>query len=171
VQYLMGISPRSPSTYWHSAGIVAWLLDISDTINPPLVQSVSYGAYESLISKGFHASVTTLAIKLGVMGVTLFAATGDDGAVSMDIHLCGYEPNFPAVNPYFTAVGATSVRKRLTTLCATSSIFLILLVGTDRALNVEFQNPSLSLIWAMALLQAVDSPTTTPVPAFKIKLL
>jgi tripeptidyl-peptidase I len=120
VQYLMGISPRSPSTYWHSAGMVAWLLDISNTVNPPLVQSVSYGAYESLISKGFHASVTTLAIKLGVMGVTLFAATGDDGAVSMDIHLCGYEPNFPAVNPYFTAVGATSVRKRLTTLCVIS---------------------------------------------------
>lgn len=109
VQYIMGISPRSPTTMFHAAGIVAWLLDNSDNIIPPLVQSVSYGAYESLISTGFHASVTTLAMKLGVMGVTLFAATGDDGAVSMDIHPCAYEPTFPAVNPYFTAVGATSV--------------------------------------------------------------
>lgn len=116
MQYLMGISPRSPTTYFHAGGLVAWLLDNSDTVNPPLVQSLSYGAYESLVSEAFHASVTTLAIKLGVMGITLFAATGDDGAVSMDIHPCDYKPNFPAVNPYFTAVGATSVRRRLTTL-------------------------------------------------------
>ena len=109
IQYIMGVSPRSPTTYWHSNGMTAWLLDVSDTINPPLVLSVSYGAYESLVEEGFHASVTALAMKLGVMGVTLFAATGDDGAVSMDADPCAYNPNFPAVNPYFTAVGATAV--------------------------------------------------------------
>ena len=54
----------------------------------------------------------TEAIKLSVMGVTIVAATGDDGAVGLDAGYhgdCGYAAVFPASNPYVTAVGATSV--------------------------------------------------------------
>lgn len=115
VQFIMGVSPRSPTTYWHSpGGIFTWLIDITNTVNPPLVLSVSYGADESTTSKTTHDSVTILAMKLGLRGVSIFAASGDDGASSFNANAnanaCGYDVVFPAANPYFTAVGATSVR-------------------------------------------------------------
>ena len=54
-------------------------------------------------------------MKLGLMGVTLLAAAGDDGAPGYDVRdgdlTCGYHPIFPATSPYVTAVGATQVNK------------------------------------------------------------
>ena len=52
------------------------------------------------------------AIKLGLQGVTILAASGDDGANSRDVRqygsvACGYKPSWPASSPYVTAVGAT----------------------------------------------------------------
>jgi hypothetical protein len=48
-------------------------------------------------------------MKLGVMGVTIMASSGDDGAVSSqaadDPLNCLYSPSFPATSPYVTAVG------------------------------------------------------------------
>jgi subtilase family serine protease len=46
------------------------------------------------------------------MGVTIVAASGDDGANSRDLRnkkggTCGYIALFPACSPYVTAVGAT----------------------------------------------------------------
>ena len=119
IQYIMGVSPRSPTTYWHSPfGIFTWLVSISETINPPLVLSVSYGADESTTSKGTHDAVNILAMKLGLRGVSIFAASGDDGAHSYKANDnpsgCGYDVIFPAGSPYFTAVGATAVSNRPT---------------------------------------------------------
>ena len=69
----------------------------------------------------------TQAMKLAAMGVTIFAASGDDGVAGFN-YACnsnsgsaatggrwtgaawtgqGYFPLFPASNPYVTAVGAT----------------------------------------------------------------
>ena len=69
----------------------------------------------------------TQAMKLAAMGVTIFAASGDDGVAGFN-YACnsnsgsaatggrwtgaawtgqGYFPMFPASNPYVTAVGAT----------------------------------------------------------------
>ena len=39
------------------------------------------------------------------MGVTILAASGDDGAPGSSS--CGYDLSFPASSPYVTAVGAT----------------------------------------------------------------
>lgn len=122
VQFIMGVSPRSPTTYWHSpGGIFTWLIDVTNTVNPPLVLSVSYGADESTTSKTTHDSVSILAMKLGLRGVTIFAASGDDGASSFsanaNANACGYDVVFPAANPYFTAVGATSVRLSFFCVC------------------------------------------------------
>jgi tripeptidyl-peptidase-1 len=53
----------------------------------------------------------TEAMKLGLQGVTLVAASGDDGANSgYGNGYCFYDPKFPASSPYVTAVGATQVR-------------------------------------------------------------
>ena len=114
IQYLIGISPGSPTTFWHNdGGYNTFLNEVLNTPNPPLVLSCSYGQQESLTSAGTHRFVTTAAKKLGVIGVTLVVASGDDGAVGTDARSsppkCDYQPYFPACNPYFTAVGATVV--------------------------------------------------------------
>ena len=115
IQYLIGISPGSPTTFWHNdGGYNTFLNEVLNTPNPPLVLSLSYGLQESFTTDGTHRFVTTAAKKLGVIGVTLVVASGDDGAVGTDARSsppkCDYQPYFPAGNPYFTAVGATMVR-------------------------------------------------------------
>ncbi len=47
--------------------------------------------------------------KLGVQGVTVLVASGDDGVATKASQgvVCGYYPDFPASCPYVTAVGAT----------------------------------------------------------------
>lgn len=115
IQYIMGISPRSPTTFWHDpGGFFTWLTAVVATPNPPLVLSISYGTPELYTTVGTHKYVTNLAKKVGMMGVTLVVASGDDGAVGADARgtpsKCSYQPYFPAGNPYFTAIGATSVK-------------------------------------------------------------
>jgi tripeptidyl-peptidase I len=115
VQYIMGISEGSPTTYWYSdQSFSAWLVSVANTPNPPLVLSVSYGAYESVMSVSEMNAFTVQAIKLSTMGVTLVVASGDDGAVvrgmnAFGINYCAYYPVFPASCPYVTTVGATAV--------------------------------------------------------------
>lgn len=49
--------------------------------------------------------------KLGLKGLTLFVASGDDGVANFGARgnpdACGFTPSFPATSPYATAVGAT----------------------------------------------------------------
>ena len=115
IQYIIGISRDSPTTFWHDpGGFSTWLTAVINNPNPPLVLSISYGIPELYTALGTHRYVTNLAKKLGLMGVTLVVACGDDGAVGPDARgnpdKCSYEPYFPAGNPYFTAIGGTAVR-------------------------------------------------------------
>ncbi len=52
-------------------------------------------------------------MQLGLMGVTILSASGDDGVAGdlarSDPLYCGYFPQFPASSPYVTAVGGTQV--------------------------------------------------------------
>ena len=111
----MAASPVSPTTYWYTDDSWSgWLTSVANTPNPPLVFSISYGQEEHYVTKVEKDAFNTEAIKLGVMGVTIVAASGDDGAVSsytryLGYGACSYAPIFPASNPYVTAVGATSV--------------------------------------------------------------
>ena len=115
IQYIMAASPVSPTTFWYTDDSwLGWLTSVANTPNPPLVFSISYGQEESFVSDAEKDAFNTEAIKLGVMGVTIVAATGDDGAVGSDVRnhgldACSYVAIFPASNPYVTAVGATSV--------------------------------------------------------------
>ena len=114
IQYLMGISRDSPTTFWHNpGGFYTWLTAVLNNPNPPLVLSISYGTPERFTALGTHRAVTNLAKKLGLMGVTLVVASGDDGSARPDVtgsSKCNYNPYFPAGNPYFTAIGGTAVR-------------------------------------------------------------
>lgn len=81
--------------------------------NPPKVISISYGGYETDVGSTAANAFSNAALTLGVMGVSVLAASGDDGAAgfkaSTDTSQCSYGPFFPASSPYVTAVGATQV--------------------------------------------------------------
>lgn len=116
IQYIMGISQISPTTYWYTdSDFSSWLYAVANTMNPPLVLSISYGQSEQYTSYSELNTFNNEAIKLGAMGVSIFVASGDNGANSPYVQVngvssCGYSPSFPATCPYVTSVGATSVR-------------------------------------------------------------
>ena len=56
-------------------------------------------------------SFNTEAMKLGLLGGSIFVSSGDDGVTNYattSASGCGYNPSYPATCPYVTAVGATS---------------------------------------------------------------
>lgn len=75
------------------------------------MNSISYGSTESSLPSSLTTQFNTEAAKLGVLGVTVFVSSGDDGAAGSGARnapkSCAYQPSFPATSPYVTAVGAT----------------------------------------------------------------
>ena len=114
-QYMMSTSPESPTTYWRTdSQFTDWMVEVADTANPPLVLTIGFWSEERYLAKSVHLAFTTQAIKLGAMGVTIIASSGDDGAFGSMVRTegtarCGYVPTFPSSNPYVTSVGSTSV--------------------------------------------------------------
>ena len=112
VQYIMAVSQNTPTTYYYYDGNSwsDWITTVADTEDPANVYSISYGSYEITVASSEKDSFQTEAIKLGVMGTTLVAASGDDGVIykSDDGYYCSYFALFPASCPYVTAVGGTS---------------------------------------------------------------
>jgi tripeptidyl-peptidase I len=115
-QYITSTSPNSPTTVWYTAGkFSSWLVQVGNASKPPMVLSISYGQDEDYVDNGIHSAFNTEAIKLGAMGVTIVASSGDDGVSNRfarggSLGRCSYSPDFPASSPFVTAVGATSVR-------------------------------------------------------------
>ena len=106
-QYLMSTSSFSPTTFWYTHEMFSgFLFEVANTVKHPLILTISWGAPEKYIDTEDHQSFTEQAIKLGTMGVTIFASSGDSGA---NYRGCGYTPIFPASNPYVTSVGGTAV--------------------------------------------------------------
>ena len=66
VQYIMAMSPVSPTYHWYIYGSIgSWLREIASTTTIPLVLSVSYGMSEELTSMGEKNLFTKMAKKLG----------------------------------------------------------------------------------------------------------
>lgn len=115
VQYIMAMAPGTPLTYWYDTNFSApfedWIEQVAADQNPPLVNSISYGGPEPLMSPSIMNAFNTEAMKLGVQGVSIFVSSGDDGVAGNgargNVSACGYTPSFPATSPYITAVGAT----------------------------------------------------------------
>jgi len=117
VQYMMGIAQNISTIYDYfdlstAASWLDWITGIAESDNPATVYSISYATYEILIDNSIATAFDLEAIKLAVMGTTIFAASGDDGAVGyyaeFGSQYCGFYPMFPASSPYVTAVGGTS---------------------------------------------------------------
>jgi hypothetical protein len=76
------------------------------------VISASYGACESLISSSDAANMDSFLESASYVGVTLFAATGDNGSTCFDPGGPTFYPNvvsYPADLPHAVAVGGTSL--------------------------------------------------------------
>ena len=77
------------------------------------VYSISYSSYEVELSQSYAISFNNEAIKLGSMGTTILAASGDDGVAGFlardNPSYCGYSPQFPSTSPYIVSVGGTNV--------------------------------------------------------------
>lgn len=128
-EYLMSTAPRSPTTFWYvnesshgatgatgpwttSAGVdvfTAWLLQLNSPRTIPFVLTVHFSGPEGDVAGSYKTAFSTEMVRLGAIGVTVVVAAGDDGAPGPYAHNgdCGYEPQFPASNPYVLAVGAT----------------------------------------------------------------
>lgn len=115
LQYLLAMA-QTPTTNYYTplTTFGLWAQNMFNTNpNPPLVISISYGTEERVTSMAEFDLFNSFAIKLSAIGITLVAASGDDGVSKPSVRLskrdCGYSPVFPASCPYVTAVGATQV--------------------------------------------------------------
>jgi subtilase family serine protease len=75
--------------------------------------SISYSLEEEFLSFGEKQRFTENAMSLGLMGSTIVAVSGDNGAVTWraktNANECHYRPLHPASDPYVVSVGATQV--------------------------------------------------------------
>jgi tripeptidyl-peptidase I len=114
VQYLLSVGQTVPSIFYYDPDadgtFLSFITNISDSANPAMVYSISYGSYEVDIDASSIASFNTEAMKLGARGVTIIASSGDDGVSgfsTLGTSYCGYYAQWPASSPYVTAVGGT----------------------------------------------------------------
>lgn len=86
---------------------------MAQTAKVPYVITISYGSEESYFDIGELGLFDEGAIKLGLRGVTIIAASGDDGAAPRtarwDSSKCQYMASFPSSSAYVTSVGGTQV--------------------------------------------------------------
>lgn len=118
VEYMIAVASGARTVYWsikidryNPDPFTTWAAQMSDTKNPPLVHSISYGAPEGPNLKEDMDLFNIELQKLALRGVTVVVSSGDDGAVSRQVrqspYFCGYAPSFPASSPYVVSVGAT----------------------------------------------------------------
>jgi tripeptidyl-peptidase-1 len=114
-QYMMAIAQRIPTYHLYDEDC-DWNYLFFNLLNggfSPDVISISYGDSESNVGLSYSNFFNVVAMKLGLFGVTIVIASGDDGVAGYDVrgksNLCGYHPDFPSVSPYVLAVGGTKV--------------------------------------------------------------
>jgi subtilase family serine protease len=107
VQYIMGIAQLTTTIYWYvtedqaTDPFVAWVADIANTSNPPLVNSMSWGSVEQAQGVDVLTAFNTEAMKLTSMGVTVTVSSGDNGAAS-DGDYCNYDSSSATYNTGWT---------------------------------------------------------------------
>ncbi|KAL4071280.1 peptidase S8/S53 domain-containing protein [Scleroderma yunnanense] len=95
------------------------------TVKPASVISTSYGYNEADLSRAYTARQCAEYAKLGMQGVTVLYSSGDNGVAgnggkclnddgTQSVDGKRFNPTFPAVCPWVTAVGATMVKPNAT---------------------------------------------------------
>jgi tripeptidyl-peptidase-1 len=117
VEYLIGTAPGLNVTFWSipwktfDADLLTWAQAVQSVAHPPLVHSISWGSGETG-SADYDLPVlvrtNTEFQKMGVQGLSVLAASGDDGTGNTGTFGCKkFDPNWPAGSPFLTAVGGT----------------------------------------------------------------
>jgi tripeptidyl-peptidase I len=119
LEYITGIA-QGATTWWISSNDTgpdpfnidfAWWCEEASNLSPmPTVVSLSWGIGENnyVGNYGVLIADNDAFRKLGLLGVTVFAASGDTGPGSRGYNSCTrFDPGWPATSPYLTAVGAT----------------------------------------------------------------
>ena len=119
MECITSVAQYANTTFWkedpnEQGFFYEWLVHVSADPNPPHVLSMSYDLLESdprYKEFGYDVKFNLEAQKLGVRGVTVVVASGDDGAAGYEARsnkkLCGLNPSFPSSSPWVTSVGAT----------------------------------------------------------------
>lgn len=81
MEYLSVYTKAVPTTtfYLNVGDVISWILNISYTANPPLVNVYTSFSYEVFFDVELLNIFATEAIKLNARGITLITASGDDG--------------------------------------------------------------------------------------------
>ncbi len=110
-----GLAPNAPILYVNSTNAFTSLQYAIDSDLAPVV-TISYGSCEASVGSVFADSLASSAMQANAQGMTLMAASGDDGAADCDqgtptspptVATHGLAVDIPAAIPYFTAVGGT----------------------------------------------------------------
>ena len=111
VQYMMAISPLSPTIYSSipNDDFIQWLIEATNTTTFPSAMNILWSYDESTCTMGSRSVLMIETKKLSLMGVTIVATSGINGANSVTQE-CGYNPDFFSACPYITSVGSTMVR-------------------------------------------------------------
>ncbi|CAI5720515.1 unnamed protein product [Hyaloperonospora brassicae] len=129
VQYITGVCRNATTYVWSMEGsnpyssedepFVEFAQEVLALDNPPLVIPISYSDDEEHIfdvSPGYARTLDILLIKMGLRGITVLIASGDDGVTGLRPEfekipiedMCGQSgPQWPSSSPYVTTVGAT----------------------------------------------------------------
>jgi tripeptidyl-peptidase-1 len=118
IEYIKAVGGDIPLTniYVKDFSLLNWAktIDAIADTELPLVHSLSYGNDErQQTSPEFMDAVNAQFMKLGARGVTLLAASGDQGVWGRSGVYDGvFHPDFPAGSPYITAVGGTDFAQK-----------------------------------------------------------
>jgi len=88
--------------------MLAWCETVLNMTKPPSVLSISWGSGESNYPAASLKAASACFQKMGVQGISIFAASGDDGTGKQGFFRCkSFDLTWPASCPYVTAVGGT----------------------------------------------------------------
>jgi len=118
LEYIMALAPQSPTSFIYVSAFsapspfVKFVVDAAASPNPSLVNSISYGMKEAETWTALRTAFDNEAVKLGLRGVSILVASGDDGVSGNDMNgkdtsQCGYYAHWPGSSPWVTSVGAT----------------------------------------------------------------
>lgn len=119
IEYIKAAAPEVDLTVWYSNSysLLNWANSLVEMKDAPLIWSVSYGNDEVQQTGIDYMNQCSVAFqKAGAKGLSLMFASGDQGACGRSG--CGsirpkkFHPDFPAANPYITAVGGTDFAKK-----------------------------------------------------------
>ncbi|KAH9064053.1 subtilisin-like protein [Lactarius vividus] len=127
IQYAEAMAYPTRHIYYSTAGTpsspiddpyLRWLSYViaQDDVDIPRTISTSYGGYEHALPREYVVSVCTLFGQLGLRGVSVLFASGDDGVGDGDCLVQNssgelsvqFLPVFPATCPWVTSVGGTT---------------------------------------------------------------